>query len=151
MPLPGNVYRNLVNAGREAQVWKFWPHWVQCCRWWPPTHGDDSWSSSQSRKSFNGRSTAKRCPRRQWMVKNGRGQGEEQILASCVTKNWWNRWRWKRVKPRVFKLPSSVFRLVYYGEDGRGTKVWNSNYATQKGVNWDIKNYSILKQNAMQI
>ena len=119
MPFQVNGHQNLVNAGREGQVWNLWSHWVQRWQWWPPTRGDGSGSSSQSCNSFN-RSTAKRCPWWQWMVVNGRGSLGEQNPTGGVTQNR-RKSQWSKVeKSRVFKLWSPAFWLFFGDVDGKG-------------------------------
>ena len=90
-------------------------------RWWPPTRGDGSRLSSRSRETVNGRSTAKRRPRRQWLVRNGRGKGKEQNPSTGFTGNWWNHGESRRRFRGTSKLRSVAFRSISGGKDGMDT------------------------------
>ncbi|KAH9767785.1 ras-related protein RABE1a [Citrus sinensis] len=72
---------------------------------------------SQTRESFNGRSTANRLLRWLWLVRKDRGNCGEQNSSGGVTGNWRNNGELKRGFCDFSRLRSAAFRMLYGDKD----------------------------------
>ena len=97
----------------KTRVRHFWPSWVQRWRWWPLTRADGAGSSSQSRESFNDRSTVNWLPRWLWLVGKYRGNRGKQNPSDNITGNRRNRGEMKRQFRDFSRLQSAAFRTLF--------------------------------------